>query len=636
VSYARADRPRVRALTGALESDGFEVWWDALIEGGAEFRKLIAKALDAADVVIVVWSKHSIDSDWVLDEAMHGRDRRTLVPVTIDGSQSPLGFRQYQVINLTAWGGDRSASEWADLSKAVRTAASGAARNAVSSSPVSPAAARVTPTPISQERRRLLLGASGTALAAALGGGYFAWKRRSIGDAAANSLAVLPFRNLSEDASQNFFSDGLAEEIRIALSRDSQLRVAAQTSSNVFRDRKETAQAIAGALHVAFLLDGSVRRAAEVLRIGVTLIDAGTGFNRWSRRFDRTLNDVFALQSEIADIVATTISSQMGTPRRTVGGTSSVEAFDAYLRGLELFHQDAGEQSDRAALTAFEAAIAADPNYASAHAARSRALVNFGGQYATADALAGYYAAAESAARRAIAIAPELPDAHLALGEVLFACRLKVRDARESYDDVFRLGAGDANMLNAYAFYCAQTGRAADAQAAIQKAVSLDPINARAYQMQGWVLYAARRFPEAIASLEHALSLNPKLANAHSSIGDASLLMGRVDRARDAYAAEPAEMFRLTGLAIVERRLDHLAAAQAANDRLVSQLGDSALYQQAQVQAQWGQAERAIALLLRARTIADQGLLYSHSDPLIDSLRSDARFQGIEHELGFI
>jgi len=135
--------------------------------------------------------------------------------------------------------------------------------------------------------------------------------------------------------------------------------------------------------------------------------------------------------------------------------------------------------------------------------------------------------------------------------------------------------------------------------------------------------------------LQRALELNPKIANAHASIGDAKLLLGRTREARESYAAEPAGPFQLTGLAIAEHRLGNAAAADAAKNRLEAEIGDSALYQQAQVQAQWNEPDTAVALLLRARDIGDAGLLYSHTDPLVDALRSDPQFRRLQRDLGF-
>lgn len=640
LSYARVDRQRVSAIATALEAEGFDVWWDTLIEGGASFSKTISAALENSTVVIVVWSKSSIESDWVLDEAMQGRDQKKLVPLTIDGVHSPLGFRQYQAIDLSEWYGDRAASSWKAVLRAVTALTAGpqtrspANRTAslqptsVPSETRSSAARSVAPF----TRRGFIAGGVGAALA---GLGYFIWRSSRQETVSPHSVAVLPFQNLSGDSSQAFFSDGLAEEMRLALSRDGQLQVAARTSSNVFRDRREDATSIASKLHVAYLVDGSVRRSADVVRIGIALIDAATGFNRWTRTFDRALNDIFALQSEIAETVVKHISAQLSAPHTNVGSTTNFVAFDAYLHGMDLYRADAGERSDREALSAFETAIAADPNYAAAHAARSNSLTLIAQQYARADALAALYSEAEAEAHRAISLAHDLPGAYIALANLQFSGRLNVRGARDPYARAYQLGSGDASILSAVAFYYAQTGRAPEAAAAIAKALTLDPLNANAYRTAGWVAYAARRYADAIPMLQRALELNPKIANAHASIGDAKLLLGQTREARESYAAEPGDPFRLTGLAIAEHRLGNAAAADAAKARLVTEIGDSALYQQAQVQAQWGAPDTAVALLLRARSIGDAGLLYSHTDPFVDPLRSDPRFRRLQQDLGF-
>jgi len=640
LSYARVDRQQVSVIATALEAEGFDVWWDALIEGGAAFSKAISAALETSTAVIVIWSKSSIESDWVLDEAMQGRDQKKLIPVTIDGVQSPLGFRQYQAIDLSEWHGDRAASSWTAVLRAVAALAAGPqtrlpANRTASFQPTSAQSDSRSPpgrSAASLTRRGFIAGGAGAALA---GLGYFIWHWSRQDAVSPRSVAVLPFQNLSADSSQAFFSDGLAEEMRLALSRDGQLQVAARTSSNVFRDRREDATSIASKLHVAYLVDGSVRRSADVVRIGIALIDAATGFNRWSRTFDRGLNDIFALQSEIAETVVKRISAQLSAPRTNVGGTTNFAAFDAYLHGLELYRADAGEHSDREALSAFETAIAADPNYAAAHAARSNSLTLMAQQYARAEALAGLYTEAETEARRAISLAHDLPDAYIALANLQFSGRLNVRGARDAYERAYQLGSGDASILSAVAFYYAQSGRAPEAAAAIAKALTLDPLNANAFRTAGWVAYAARRYADAIPMLQRALELNPKIANAHASIGDAQLLLGRTREARESYAAEPGDPFRFTGLAIAEHRLGNAAAADAAKVRLVTEVGDSALYQQAQVQAQWGAPDTAVALLLRARSIGDAGLLYSHTDPLLDSLRSDPRFRRLQEDLGF-
>ncbi|MGB7904706.1 MAG: TIR domain-containing protein, partial [Steroidobacteraceae bacterium] len=259
LSYSHADQDRVRLLANALEQAGISVWWDTLIEGGAVFAKSVEVALDRCDAVIVAWSKVSVSSDWVLDEAAQGRDMRKLVPVSLDGTMPPLGFRQYLSVDLLGWRGDANATQIATIVRGVAAIAGrpieAAAYQGKLHAPGSPPPARLT-------RRAMLLVAGGTALAGAAG--IFAWRSSRPGGgptaAAVNSVAVLPFKNISGDTSQDYFSDGLSEELRSTLARNLKLQVMAQASSAKFRDRTEDAVTIASRLGVAYLLDGTVRK----------------------------------------------------------------------------------------------------------------------------------------------------------------------------------------------------------------------------------------------------------------------------------------------------------------------------------------------------------------------------------------
>jgi Flp pilus assembly protein TadD len=317
------------------------------------------------------------------------------------------------------------------------------------------------------------------------------------------------------------------------------------------------------------------------------------------------------------------------------GGTANLAAFDAYLRGRADYNLFAGEASDRRALAEFEGALAADPRFAAAHAARSRALIVIANQYQDSAHTAATYDAAILAARTATELAPDLADAQSTLGFALFQGRLDVRGARQPYQRSYELGAGDATVLGRYALYCALTGRADEAHAAMSRAVELDPLNPLVHRAQGSVLYAARRYQESLAPLQRALALNPNLANAQSAIGRALLQLGRVPEARAAFVREPHKLVRATGLAIAEQRLGNKAAATQALDQLRNDLGDSALYQQAEVAAQWGERELALKLLTRARSLGDSGLIYLHTDPLLDPLRGLPAFDALRRQLGF-
>lgn len=639
VSYAHEDRARAQELIQVLSQSGLQVWWDGLIVAGTEFASTTEQALEAASAVIVLWSRSATLSHWVRDEAARGRDRGCLVPVSLDGAEPPIGFRQFLVISLVNWRGQSDAHEIRSLLHAVHTAQSQALQGPP---PVTPALAGRT------TRRQLLLAGSGLAVVALGAGGWWFGSRRLQGAAPsvpANSVAVLPFTNLSGDQGENYFSDGLAAEVRAALAHNPGLQVMAQISSEAFRAAHTNATTVAQTLGVAYLLDGNVRRSGKTFRIAAELIDGHSGFNVWGQSFDRPMDDIFAVQSEIAGLVLAALTSQLRrrsgpataplTASVLPGGTASVVAFDAYLRGRADYNSFQGEATDRRALTEFEAAIAADPGFAAAHAARSRSLIVIANQYEDAAHTAELYRQAIEAARTATALAPDLADAHSTLAFALFQGRLDVKGAREPYQRSYQLGAGDATVLGRYALYCALTGRDTEAGAAMTRAVELDPLNPLVHRALGSVLYAARRYAASLLPLQRALTLNPKLSGAQAAIGRALLMLGRTREAREAFGREPHELVRETGVAIAEQRLGNRTLARQALDKLRTDLGDSALYQQAQVAAQWGERDAAMKLLLRARSAGDSGLIYLHTDPLLNPLRSLPAFDGLRRQLGF-
>lgn len=617
LSYARADRARAEQLADDLAKAGHTVWWDALIEGGAQFAASIRTALETADVVIVLWSRHSVDSDWVRDEAALGRDRHRLIPLTLDQTLPPLGFRQYQSIDLSHWRGKFDAPEIAAIDRAIAIAMGHPPVPLPSTRPVS-------------RRKLLAIGTSAGALAIG-GGAWLAWREGWIGSGvpAGLSIAVLPFRNLSGDPDQDFLSEGLTEEIRAALSRNPALKVMASTSSNAAHELGDDVKSITRELGVTYLLEGSIRRSGDTVRVSTDLTDGKTGFRQWSQTVDRKLTDLFAFQSEIAGTVANAMSVRVATSAPAPGGTRNVRAYENFLRGRALFNQAKDEASDRQALALYELAIAADPDFAMAHAARSRALSAIAVQYARADELKPLYEQAILAARKAIELAPNMAEGHLALGFALFTGKLDINGARPSYERAHQLGLGNADTLLLYALYCSRAGRPEEARAAIARALALDPLNPRTYRASGSINYAARRYVDALPPLDKALQMNPKMTNAHALKGNSLMQLGRLPEARREFGAEPQAIFRLAGLAIANHWLGNKGEAQKAFDQLVSEGGDAALYQQAEVLAQWGRTDEALRALERARAIGDSGLIYLSTDPLLDPIRDQPEFRNL-------
>lgn len=626
ISYSRADQKKAQPVITLLEQAGFQVWWDGLLEGGVNYLPETEAALESAHAIVVLWSKTSVASHWVRDEAARARDRRCLVPLSIDGSEPPLGFRQFQVIDFSKWKGAAQAPEATRLISAIAHIAA--------ATPVASPKPAVNPT-----RRRLLVGAAaGAGLTAAAA---FVWplvRPRLSGTVMQNSIAVLPFKNLSGDPAQEYFSDGLSEELRSALARNAQLRVLAQTSSRKIRDSEDDAAAMADQIGVAYLLDGSVRRANDNTRITAELIDGKTGFSKWSQSFDRTAADIFAIQEEIANTVSRVLQIRMAMSDeedQASGGTRNTEAFDAYLRGRSLYDSSSGEEDDRAALAQFDAAIALDPAYAAPHAARSRTLIAIAGSYASSHRLKQMHEQALASARQAVALAPAYAEAHSTLGYTLFKSLLDMRAAKSPLEKSVALSPGEATVQARYALFAAVTGQAQKAKAAIDRAVELDPFGPNIHHSQGYIRYAARDYALVEDSMQAALRLNPKMGGTYSLMAASQLHLKQLDRVAETLKSEPNSLFGLPVAAIFAYRTGDVSGAREALATLTQTYGDAALFQQAQVLAQLAEPNDALARLEAALAAGDSGMIFLRTDPFLEPLRTQPRFEALLARLGF-
>jgi TolB-like protein/Tfp pilus assembly protein PilF len=627
VSYARADERQAKAVIKCIDKAGFPVWWDALIPSGERFGAKIAEALEGAGAIVVLWSAHSIDSNWVQDEAGWGRDHHRLVPISIDGSHPPLGFRQLQCVDLSK-GGARSTKP--EMQRALRAIAD-----------MLEMPAPTLPEPIEQEPRvdrRTALVAGGAAAIAAVAIGTWRYSRSA--SAAANSIAVLPFENLSGDASKQYLSDGLAAELRATLSRNPLLRVVGQASSNKFRGQSEDSRGIGRQLDVASLLDGNVLVAGDVIRIAVELIEASSGFSRWSQKFERPMENILSLQDDIANAVDTALSARLTNPtaqsQARNGGTKNAAAFDTYLRGKDLFDSQKDEASDRGSLAAFTEAVQLDPTYAAARAARSRALAVIANEYAQAADRRPLYNQAVEEARRAVATAPQFADAYAALGYALFYGKLDIIAADGPYEEARQYGGGSADVLGLYAIYRARRRQFDLAVPAISRAAMLDPVNPTVFKNRGRISFVAGEYDGAIDGARRALDLNPDIGAAHGDIGNALLMQGKTQQAAAEFAKEKVQLLAIPGRAMVALREGNQAEAQRAFEDLVQSQGDNGLYQQAQVLAQWNKVDSALNVLDKCVEKQDSGLVYLLSDPFLAPVQNQVRFKLLLRRLHFV
>jgi TolB-like protein/Tfp pilus assembly protein PilF len=635
LSYKAEDRARVKPLVDAFIAEGHSVWWDLHIEGGASWRATIQQNLDTAACVIVVWSVHSVgpDSHFVQDEASRARRRGVYLPVAIDPVEAPLGFGQEHALRLVGWRGDRKDPFFQDVLAAVRAIIAGGPRAAPTAR-----AKRLDRRP-NRARNVLAVAAAGLAVVAAL-----IWFKAPAKLCAAtgapcpalfspaaaqdNSVAVLPFANLSGDPKQDYFSDGLSEELINTLARIKPLHVAARSSSFKFRGSHESGVAIGKALGVTYILDGSVRREGGMVRISAQLSDAKTGFERWSQTYDRDAKDIFAVQSGIAQAVAEALKIQLlGEDVASLNrdGTLSPEAFDSYLRGRNLLEQGAGEATYHEAIKLLDAAIAADPRYAAAHSERAIALIYLATYYPPTNLRATYDDALASA-RRATDLAPDLAQTQRTRAAALIFANRDFTNAKKALDRARVNGGGDAAVLRDHGMLTCELGDCQGGVADLQHAAKLDPLNPQSHRLLGLVLISARHYPEAIAALHQALALSPNMENVHAQLAYALMLQGQLTEAKVELTTEPLKWARMTGQAILLQRLGDTSGAKLALAALIADGGDENAYQEAQVFAQWGDAERAFAALDTAIRLNDSGLLALKVDPLFDPLHRDPRF----------
>ncbi len=646
LSYSRPDLYRSRPVIDLLEANGFDVWWDGRLEGGENFIQTTEAALESAACVVVLWSATSVESHWVRDEAQRGRERGCLVPLTIDGTIAPLGFRQFQLLDVSGWDGAASSPEAERILVAVRAKLGGAAP-APASGPASP---RLDPglPPSSPpqnggfalSRRTLMIGGAGLVGGAGLLG---AWQFGLFGSpaSAAISMVVLPFGNLTGDDDKKWFSDGLSNELRSVLARNPRLRVSAPTSSSAIEGEDDFA--IGRKLGVGHILRGSVQRDATRLRISAELLAIEDGLVRWADSFDRGLEDVFAVQKEIAETVALSLVAEVADEteaqssvkaQQAIGGTENVAAYEAFLRGLALYDLGGGVETSRAALLQFDAAIAQDPAFAAAHAMRSGILASIASNAASDGAESRkLFDEAIVAAKQSLGLEKRLARGHLALGFALNNGWLKRTEAIPHYRAAQEFAAGEADILRAVASFHAYGKDQALAGRLIAQVLELDPLNARAFRSAGYINLFARDFPQVIVNMERALELNPGLASAQFAIAIARLMQGDAQGALTAAKAEAGEAYALTATAIAAHKLGDVAGADAALAALVAGYSDSR-YQQAQVLAQRGALGEALGLLDTAFTALDPGLLWAPNDPLVDPLRGEARFKSLLSRLG--
>jgi adenylate cyclase len=572
VSYARTDKARVAPVVAALEAAGLSVWWDPEISPGQEFDNEIEAELQAAAAVMVVWTPTSVTSRWVRGEAREAADRGTLVPVRFEGARLPMDVRAIHTTDLDGWNEDRQSPPFQDLLRAL--------------------SAMIARQRGAQPTQDAGSGASAVSAPAA---------------AARVTICVLPFANMSGDQEQEYFSDGITEDIITDLSKVSALAVVSRNTAFTFKGKNVDIAQVTKQLKVSYVLEGSVRKAGGRVRITAQLIEGAKDNHVWAERYDRDLNDIFALQDEISEAIVKALKLKLLPEEKKAiehRGTDNVEAYNLYLMARQ--HYATGYMSDvrkcDTVVRLCRAAIELDPDYA-----RAWALM------ATAQRLRMYCAGGGDngsvAATRALALDENLAEAHAAKAGVLGSC-----------------------------------GDYAGAQREIEIALRLDPESVDVTREAGRLSFHDRRFEDAIRYWEHVFSTIETdythgllLITCHNALGDEAAVqqvaMRTLARAQKAIALEADNGSAMAAMFTCHLELGEAERAKEWAKRAVLIDPDNWIMRYnlaCDMVTAVQDLDTAIAFL--EPVLANTGrehVAWMKSDPDLDAIRNDPRFQAL-------
>ena len=464
------------------------------------------------------------------------------------------------------------------------------------------------------------------------------------------SVAVLPFVNLSDDKGSEYFSDGVSEELLTVLQKIPGMHVAARTSAFSFKGKNATAQEIGQKLGMAHLVEGSVRKSGDAVRIAARLTRADTGEELWSENFTRDLKDVFAVQSELAETIVAQVRDRLtggaaaSADKQKIqaevqaaekGGTKNVDAHQLYLQG-RFYENRHSEKSAREALAAYQQAVELDPGFALAWAGVAGTRVWLCA-FATEGGLKSFDAnlsSAREAAARALAIEPDLPEALLARASIETNFDFNWNAAAQTLGKALELAPADPNIVIAAGNLEIARANMDRGIELYRKAVDLDPVNPTARAFLAFNLAATKRFAEARAEYPRVVELNPAAPWAHAGLGLACLLEGKFEEAVAATEGEAGEWARLLIVACARWGEKKIPEADAALAMLTKDFAETAAYQIAEVHAYRGDKGKAFEWLERARRQHDGGLPSLRKDPLLTNLYDDPRWNAFLRTMG--
>jgi TolB-like protein/Tfp pilus assembly protein PilF len=657
ISYASRDLGVAEELCAALETASQPCWIAPRdVPVGESYAAAIVQAINCCRMMVLVLSKNGIESPHVLREVERASSkRRPVLAIRMDATGLSPELEYFLSANhwLDASGGPIERILPALIEYVRGRDASKTGREALGTGPaaVRPLAELMSspaPSTLSSRWRKPALMAAlavvTVGLAYVLADKFWMPKRvdeqKSLVEATPaisdESVAVLPFVDMSEKKDQEYFSDGLTEELLNLLTKVPQLRVAARTSSFYYKGKSVKLAEMARELHVAHLLEGSVRKSGNQVRITAQLIRAADGYHQWSQTYDRELDDIFKIQDEIAAAVVGALKLKLLPDHEVLSArsrTTNPAAHTQYLLGRQFFNRT-NTDDFRRAVAAYEQAIALDPKYASAYAGLAVAEneLSHDPENSLAEVLAGQKRAL-MAADRAIAIDPALSEGYAARGFLRFTINWDWTGAEADLSRAFALDPGSYRAYTCYACFLASLGRLSEALEINKKALELDPLSADTWFRRSIQLNAAGRLPEARKAAMRALEISPEHAFAWFNLGVTSLLESN-PKAALAEFRKASKARREAGVAMAEHDLGHVKDSQRALDALVAGYASTNAYQVAEVYAWRGERDAAFNWLERAHAQHDGVLVQLKFDPLLAQLHSDPRFAAMVKKMG--
>lgn len=522
---------------------------------------------------------------------------------------------------------DESLAEPADLSKLQETKGKAAEAEAGANT------ARPEPKRFSARRMLLLkiagLAISAVAAATAIGGHIRSERKAANTPLVGNtSIAVLPFADMSPAKDQEYFSDGLSEQLIHDLAKVSGLKVVGRSSAFQFRGQNKDLREVARKLDVANILEGSVRREGNHVRITAELTKANDGFQLWSQTYDREIKDIFAVQDEIALAATEALQVKLlggnGQPIASTSRSGNPEAYQAYLQANYFLGRGHNKEELDKALTYADQAIELDQRYAPAWALRAMVENRMAG-FSLIDITEGSRKARNDA-MRAIALDPDSASGYLALARTQNDYDWNWDAANSAIAKAAALEPGSPDVFRFRSYVSRESGNVNEAIKLYEQAIPLDPLRPDFHLGVGYLLYVAGRYDESQAELQKALELNPEAALVHATLGKVLIAEGKPQQALAEIEKEPNEWGRLTGQVLDYHALGRESDSNSAMAALIANYASDSAFQIAEAYAFRGETDKSFEWLERAFKQRDGGLTDLKVDPLLKSLRDDRRY----------